>query len=311
MPSRRPASTLTSRPRPGPRLAEVAKKLVAAGACPGRVLIRLERLDPSRKPERLAQRALRDQGQRLRRPGRALHLQQPAAREAHPATGRLAEGQDLRLRRPDQSSATPSSTSGEVAMYTEPPRPGTPGSRRPASSSFGTAMLPYWPDQKGAPQNTIIGGASLWVLQGSQAGGVQRRGRLLQLPLHARGAWPTGTRPPGYLPITLAAYELTKKQGFYEKNPGTETATQADDPAQADRELQGHPLRRPRQDPRHHGQRVRGHFRGQEDGQAGPGRRRQGRQRTAAEIRKGQQIATLDRFLTPVGAACRRSSQSI
>ena len=28
----------------------------------------------------------------------------------------------------------------------------------------------------------------------------------------------------GYLPITLAAYELTKKQGFYEKNPGTETA---------------------------------------------------------------------------------------
>jgi sn-glycerol 3-phosphate transport system substrate-binding protein len=28
----------------------------------------------------------------------------------------------------------------------------------------------------------------------------------------------------GYLPITMAAYELTKKQGFYEKNPGTETA---------------------------------------------------------------------------------------
>ena len=28
----------------------------------------------------------------------------------------------------------------------------------------------------------------------------------------------------GYLPITLAAYELTKKQGFYEKNPGTDTS---------------------------------------------------------------------------------------
>ena len=28
----------------------------------------------------------------------------------------------------------------------------------------------------------------------------------------------------GYLPITTAAYELTKEQGFYEKNPGTETA---------------------------------------------------------------------------------------
>jgi len=28
----------------------------------------------------------------------------------------------------------------------------------------------------------------------------------------------------GHLPITMAAYELTKKQGFNEKNPGTETA---------------------------------------------------------------------------------------
>src|SRR5437773_11876358 len=28
----------------------------------------------------------------------------------------------------------------------------------------------------------------------------------------------------GYLPITMAAYELTKKSGFYEKNPGTDVA---------------------------------------------------------------------------------------
>jgi sn-glycerol 3-phosphate transport system substrate-binding protein len=28
----------------------------------------------------------------------------------------------------------------------------------------------------------------------------------------------------GYLPITHAAYELTKQQGFYEKNPGTDTS---------------------------------------------------------------------------------------
>jgi sn-glycerol 3-phosphate transport system substrate-binding protein len=26
----------------------------------------------------------------------------------------------------------------------------------------------------------------------------------------------------GYLPITRAAYELTRRQGFYEKNPGTD-----------------------------------------------------------------------------------------
>jgi sn-glycerol 3-phosphate transport system substrate-binding protein len=30
----------------------------------------------------------------------------------------------------------------------------------------------------------------------------------------------------GYLPITMAAYELTRKSGFYEKNPGTDVAVQ-------------------------------------------------------------------------------------
>ena len=30
----------------------------------------------------------------------------------------------------------------------------------------------------------------------------------------------------GYLPLTIAAYELTKKSGFYEKNPGTDVPVQ-------------------------------------------------------------------------------------
>ncbi len=36
-----------------------------------------------------------------------------------------------------------------------------------ANSKFevGYGMLPYWPDVEGAPQNTIIGGATLWVLR--------------------------------------------------------------------------------------------------------------------------------------------------
>ncbi len=36
-----------------------------------------------------------------------------------------------------------------------------------------------------------------------------------------QAAWHQQT---GYLPITLAAYELSKKQGFYDKNPGTDTS---------------------------------------------------------------------------------------
>ena len=34
------------------------------------------------------------------------------------------------------------------------------------SSHFDAVPLPYYPDVKGAPQNSIIGGASLWVMGG-------------------------------------------------------------------------------------------------------------------------------------------------
>jgi sn-glycerol 3-phosphate transport system substrate-binding protein len=84
-------------------------------------------------------------------------------------------------------------------------------------------MLPYWPDVPDAPQNTIIGGASLWVLQGHPAEeykGVAAFFNYLSSS-EVQSEWHKAT---GYLPITNAAYELTKKQGFYEKDPGMETA---------------------------------------------------------------------------------------
>lgn len=31
----------------------------------------------------------------------------------------------------------------------------------------------------------------------------------------------------GYVPVTLEGYELTKQQGFYDKNPGTDIAVKA------------------------------------------------------------------------------------
>ena len=113
-------------------------------------------------------------------------------------------------------------SSGEVAMYTESSA-GYAGFKKTCQFDFGTAMLPYWPDVKGAPQNTIIGGASLWVLQGHKAAdykGVAAFFNYLSKP-EVMADWHQAT---GYLPITLAAYELTKKQGFYAKNPGTETS---------------------------------------------------------------------------------------
>jgi sn-glycerol 3-phosphate transport system substrate-binding protein len=113
-------------------------------------------------------------------------------------------------------------SSEEVAMYTESSA-GYAGFKKTCKFEFGTSMLPYWPDAPGAPQNTIIGGASLWVMTGhspEEYKGVATFFNYLSKP-EVQADWHQFT---GYLPITTAAYELTKKQGFYEKNPGTETA---------------------------------------------------------------------------------------
>jgi sn-glycerol 3-phosphate transport system substrate-binding protein len=94
-----------------------------------------------------------------------------------------------------------------------------------AKFKFGIAPLPYYADVPGAPQNTIIGGASLWVMGGKPAAhykGVAKFLTFLSRP-EVQAEFHQAT---GYLPITMAAYELTKKSGFYEKNPGTDVSVQ-------------------------------------------------------------------------------------
>jgi sn-glycerol 3-phosphate transport system substrate-binding protein len=90
-----------------------------------------------------------------------------------------------------------------------------------ANSKFevGYGMMPYWPDVAGAPQNTIIGGATLWVLRDrpkAEYKGVAKFFSYLSRP-DVQAAWHQNT---GYLPITRAAFDLTRKQGFYDRNPG-------------------------------------------------------------------------------------------
>jgi sn-glycerol 3-phosphate transport system substrate-binding protein len=88
---------------------------------------------------------------------------------------------------------------------------------------FGTSFLPYYSDVKGAPQNSIIGGASLWVFANKSPEvykGVTKFFKYISSPEQA-AAWHQGT---GYVPVTKAGYELTKKSGYYDKNAGTEIA---------------------------------------------------------------------------------------
>jgi sn-glycerol 3-phosphate transport system substrate-binding protein len=112
--------------------------------------------------------------------------------------------------------------SGECAMMTS--STGAQGTiRRTAKFDWSVNFIPYHDDVKGAPQNSVIGGASLWVMAKKPAAdykGVAKFFSFLSQP-EIQMHWHTST---GYVPITLAAYELTKKSGFYEKNPGHELA---------------------------------------------------------------------------------------
>jgi len=92
-----------------------------------------------------------------------------------------------------------------------------------AKFEIGVAPLPYYADVVGAPQNTIIGGASLWVMGGKSKDEYKAVARFLTF-LSKPEVQAEFHQTTGYLPITMAAYELTRQSGFYEKNPGTDVA---------------------------------------------------------------------------------------
>jgi sn-glycerol 3-phosphate transport system substrate-binding protein len=92
-----------------------------------------------------------------------------------------------------------------------------------ANFEVGYGMLPYWPEIVGAPQNSIIGGGSLWVLRDRPAAeykGVAKFFGYLSRP-DVQARWHQVT---GYLPITHGAHQLTRDQGFYRRTPGADVS---------------------------------------------------------------------------------------
>ncbi len=121
-----------------------------------------------------------------------------------------------------RSDSRPKFLSGECGVYMD-----SSGSYAAVSAGadfeFGVGMLPYYDDVEGAPQNSIIGGATLWVLEGHDAEeyeGVAAFFQYLSSP-EVQASWHQDT---GYLPITYSAYELSQEQGFYDENPGTDVS---------------------------------------------------------------------------------------
>lgn len=121
------------------------------------------------------------------------------------------------------NDAPPKFYSGECAIYfnSSASRAGVVANAK--TFEVGFAPLPYYDDVISEPKNSIIGGATLWVLQGRPADeykGVAKFFSYLSKP-EVQADWHQAT---GYLPITYAAFELGKTQGYYEKNPGADIA---------------------------------------------------------------------------------------
>ncbi|MDP3310920.1 MAG: extracellular solute-binding protein, partial [Polaromonas sp.] len=95
--------------------------------------------------------------------------------------------------------------------------------KRNAKFASGIGALPYYPDVAGAPQNTVIGGASLWVMSGKKADEYKGVAQFFAHLSKADEAAKSHQRT-GYLPLTKASYELTEKSNFYKQNPGTDVS---------------------------------------------------------------------------------------
>jgi sn-glycerol 3-phosphate transport system substrate-binding protein len=97
--------------------------------------------------------------------------------------------------------------------------------KRNSKFASGISTLPFYPDVPGAPQNTVIGGASLWVMAGKKPeeykGIAQFFAHLSKPEVDARSHQRTG-----YLPLTPASFAMTEKSGFYKQNPGTDVSVE-------------------------------------------------------------------------------------
>ena len=112
--------------------------------------------------------------------------------------------------------------SGECAMSTA--TSALYGSiKRNSKFASGIGTLPYYPDVAGAPQNTVIGGASLWAMSGKKQEEYKAVAAFFSY-LSDPNVQAVSHQRTGYLPITTEAFAITDKSGFYKQNPGTDVS---------------------------------------------------------------------------------------
>ncbi len=92
-----------------------------------------------------------------------------------------------------------------------------------AKFDWAEAYLPYDPDLIKTPLNSIIGGASLWTMTAPNRSAEEYKAAATFLQFIGKpdndAYWHQHT---GYVPVTLAGFEASQKQGFYQQNVGAD-----------------------------------------------------------------------------------------
>nr|WP_294564411.1 sn-glycerol-3-phosphate ABC transporter substrate-binding protein UgpB [uncultured Rhodopila sp.] len=120
------------------------------------------------------------------------------------------------------TAADPLIVSGEAAISF-----GSSSSRgnlvKSAKFDWGEAYLPFDPEIIKKPENSIIGGASLWVMTAPERSPTEYKAVAEFLKYIGKPEVDsTWSQKTGYVPVTFAGYELSKQQGYYTKNVGAD-----------------------------------------------------------------------------------------
>ncbi|TCT04342.1 sn-glycerol-3-phosphate ABC transporter substrate-binding protein UgpB [Aquabacter spiritensis] len=96
---------------------------------------------------------------------------------------------------------------------------------RDAKFRFAAALLPYDPSVRASPNNSIIGGASLWTMTAPRRTPAEYKAvadflKFISQP-DSDARWSKAT---GYVPVTLAGAGLSLAQGYYARTPGADIA---------------------------------------------------------------------------------------
>lgn len=120
------------------------------------------------------------------------------------------------------TSTVPLFTNGTCAMY-EQSSADLSTIQAGAKFPFGVSELPIVAGDTAAPQNTVVGGASLWVMAGAPANTYPGDAKFLAYLMSAAGQadWASHT---GYVPVTPAGSQLLASQNFYKTHPNDQVA---------------------------------------------------------------------------------------